>query len=107
MIEMTTYPTMPPKESNAACKRETPAYVITRSEEHTSELQSQSNLVCRLLLEKKKKNAKHNSHLKFLRHLFSERSAPYTDIRFYIGFRSLMSHELSARPSFIICHYPR
>src|SRR2546430_3137425 len=28
----------------------------TRSEEHTSELQSQSNLVCRLLLEKKKKN---------------------------------------------------
>src|SRR2546430_9700034 len=29
---------------------------ITRSEEHTSELQSQSNLVCRLLLEKKKTN---------------------------------------------------
>src|SRR2546430_11121048 len=28
---------------------------IHRSEEHTSELQSQSNLVCRLLLEKKKK----------------------------------------------------
>src|SRR2546427_8000367 len=27
-----------------------------RSEEHTSELQSQSNLVCRLLLEKKKEN---------------------------------------------------
>src|SRR2546427_4412884 len=35
-----------------------------RSEEHTSELQSQSNLVCRLLLEKKKKpnhsNVDHN-----------------------------------------------
>src|SRR5688572_13711480 len=29
--------------------------IISRSEEHTSELQSQSNLVCRLLLEKKKK----------------------------------------------------
>src|SRR2546430_12683071 len=29
-----------------------------RSEEHTSELQSQSNLVCRLLLEKKKQNSK-------------------------------------------------
>src|SRR2546430_10145090 len=29
-------------------------YVVQRSEEHTSELQSQSNLVCRLLLEKKK-----------------------------------------------------
>src|SRR2546427_3697515 len=32
-----------------------------RSEEHTSELQSQSNLVCRLLLEKKKKKKKPNS----------------------------------------------
>src|SRR5690242_20765245 len=30
----------------------------TRSEEHTSELQSHVNLVCRLLLEKKKKNKK-------------------------------------------------
>src|SRR5688572_32608954 len=30
----------------------------TRSEEHTSELQSQSNLVCRLLLEKKKQTTK-------------------------------------------------
>src|SRR2546427_8670726 len=32
-----------------------PARLKVRSEEHTSELQSQSNLVCRLLLEKKKK----------------------------------------------------
>src|SRR2546427_1777703 len=31
------------------------AHADRRSEEHTSELQSQSNLVCRLLLEKKKK----------------------------------------------------
>src|SRR2546430_3918913 len=31
-----------------------PHVVVGRSEEHTSELQSQSNLVCRLLLEKKK-----------------------------------------------------
>src|SRR2546430_12870527 len=31
-----------------------------RSEEHTSELQSQSNLVCRLLLEKKKQNQHHS-----------------------------------------------
>src|SRR5256885_7968144 len=31
---------------------------IVRSEEHTSELQSPCNLVCRLLLEKKKKNYK-------------------------------------------------
>src|SRR2546430_5359169 len=34
------------------------ARVAERSEEHTSELQSQSNLVCRLLLEKKKKKKK-------------------------------------------------
>src|SRR2546430_5043998 len=33
-----------------------------RSEEHTSELQSQSNLVCRLLLEKKKRDAYNVSH---------------------------------------------
>src|SRR2546427_8634446 len=32
-----------------------------RSEEHTSELQSQSNLVCRLLLEKKKKPPSHGT----------------------------------------------
>src|SRR3989475_2101422 len=31
---------------------------LWRSEEHTSELQSQSNLVCRLLLEKKKKKVR-------------------------------------------------
>src|SRR2546430_12387179 len=35
--------------------RPAPAHGRARSEEHTSELQSQSNLVCRLLLEKKKK----------------------------------------------------
>src|SRR5688572_32106688 len=36
--------------------RRTVSKRISRSEEHTSELQSQSNLVCRLLLEKKKQN---------------------------------------------------
>src|SRR2546430_4757789 len=35
--------------------------LLRRSEEHTSELQSQSNLVCRLLLEKKKKQYQHAS----------------------------------------------
>src|SRR2546427_6850070 len=35
------------------CRRESKE-ALPRSEEHTSELQSQSNLVCRLLLEKKK-----------------------------------------------------
>src|SRR2546426_8806976 len=35
----------------------------TRSEEHTSELQSPCNLVCRLLLEKKKKHAATTHHV--------------------------------------------
>src|SRR2546430_7879069 len=35
-----------------------------RSEEHTSELQSQSNLVCRLLLEKKKNDGIRTLHIK-------------------------------------------
>src|SRR2546430_9179943 len=37
-----------------------PAASQRRSEEHTSELQSQSNLVCRLLLEKKKEKRRQN-----------------------------------------------
>src|SRR2546427_1964867 len=42
-----------------------PPPASSRSEEHTSELQSQSNLVCRLLLEKKKQqkdDVHHNAH---------------------------------------------
>src|SRR2546430_3349552 len=39
-----------------------PPWPASRSEEHTSELQSQSNLVCRLLLEKKKKNKQKRTH---------------------------------------------
>src|SRR5256885_9827727 len=35
---------------------------VTRSEEHTSELQSPCNLVCRLLLEKKKNTNTHNEN---------------------------------------------
>src|SRR2546430_4583677 len=41
--------------------------LAVRSEEHTSELQSQSNLVCRLLLEKKKKNKKQQREIQQLR----------------------------------------
>src|SRR2546430_10830989 len=58
------------RSADSACGRrvefETEEHIVldgperhNRSEEHTSELQSQSNLVCRLLLEKKKKN-EHN-----------------------------------------------
>src|SRR2546427_8827096 len=44
-----------------ANRRRTEIDAGPRSEEHTSELQSQSNLVCRLLLEKKKKQTKQNT----------------------------------------------
>src|SRR2546430_3042590 len=42
------------RRSRCSC-RSSRRWAGSRSEEHTSELQSQSNLVCRLLLEKKKK----------------------------------------------------
>src|SRR5688572_32123178 len=41
-------------QAQAEQRRRARACIAGRSEEHTSELQSQSNLVCRLLLEKKK-----------------------------------------------------
>src|SRR5688572_33075057 len=51
-----------PQENREACPHarqviRTEVGVNGRSEEHTSELQSQSNLVCRLLLEKKKQQS--------------------------------------------------
>src|SRR2546430_13597637 len=47
MFQFTASPALAPR-SDYICQ------LCQRSEEHTSELQSQSNLVCRLLLEKKK-----------------------------------------------------
>src|SRR2546429_5341094 len=43
-----------------ACAATRPTTCSSRSEEHTSELQSRLHLVCRLLLEKKKKNRQIN-----------------------------------------------
>src|SRR2546426_7534810 len=55
-------PRTPPPQSTAARRRPPPSascrWSPARSEEHTSELQSPCNLVCRLLLEKKK----HHGH---------------------------------------------
>src|SRR5205085_3623662 len=42
---------------------------VDRSEEHTSELQSQSNLVCRLLLEKKNKIKQHTNSNQHKHHI--------------------------------------
>src|SRR2546427_5026731 len=50
-----------------------------RSEEHTSELQSQSNLVCRLLLEKKKKQNRCNTTLQ-MSLVIDERSTAQGDM---------------------------
>src|SRR2546430_9676799 len=50
---------MPPSMARYATRNCFPS----RSEEHTSELQSQSNLVCRLLLEKKKKTYLYSTRL--------------------------------------------
>src|SRR5258707_8661242 len=46
----------PAQNRTSSSGRSTSPAVLARSEEHTSELQSRQYLVCRLLLEKKKKN---------------------------------------------------
>src|SRR5438034_7598499 len=52
---------------------------VSRSEEHTSELQSHSDLVCRLLLEKKKKNIE-----KIKECIDSETSVKYSHIAYFL-----------------------
>src|SRR2546427_4692512 len=49
---------LPASACCATARRTSGSAPAVRSEEHTSELQSQSNLVCRLLLEKKKNTLK-------------------------------------------------
>src|SRR5438046_4154744 len=51
---------------------------LRRSEEHTSELQSLTNLVCRLLLEKKKKKKKIQNNNRTLVHLECQRHQAIT-----------------------------
>src|SRR5436190_6100606 len=50
-----------------------------RSEEHTSELQSHSDLVCRLLLEKKKKQQTNNESYKHTKITRADSSSPQLD----------------------------
>src|SRR2546429_3185763 len=49
------------RQRRKAARRPRPSRPSWRSEEHTSELQSRLHLVCRLLLEKKKKNLDNNN----------------------------------------------
>src|SRR5256886_6729088 len=51
----------PVRDRSLSCRL--PPASFARSEEHTSELQSQSNLVCRLLLEKKIRSVTHRTTL--------------------------------------------
>src|SRR5438132_5887204 len=59
-----------PTSCRASCERTAGSPPTARSEEHTSELQSHSDLVCRLLLEKKKEQQK-------IVHIESESSENY------------------------------
>src|SRR5215213_10458960 len=60
LFRSTGEPRLPGRRRCArACRR--PLFCARRSEEHTSELQSLTNLVCRLLLEKKKKKTKNTT----------------------------------------------
>src|SRR5579859_8235552 len=60
----TLFRSTPPTPAMEPALIRVPPSPSSRSEEHTSELQSQSNLVCRLLLEKKKKKKKTNITIK-------------------------------------------
>src|SRR5438034_4109593 len=55
---MSAWPALTLSPTSASTSATRPS-TCERSEEHTSELQSYSDLVCRLLLEKKKKKVKH------------------------------------------------
>src|SRR2546430_12350629 len=64
MLELAPALKQPSSRTIVVCDMYDPMHLELRSEEHTSELQSQSNLVCRLLLEK----TTTTSHSNRLRH---------------------------------------
>src|SRR5436309_12319238 len=55
LFRSSTAPPLAPSADRQDAPRIRDRHLVDRSEEHTSELQSRENLVCRLLLEKKKK----------------------------------------------------
>src|SRR5205809_3203788 len=81
----------------------------SRSEEHTSELQSRLDLVCRLLLEKKKKNLRlfWVTHLNSIRHQAVHKSIVQAFIRIVLCiFNSLRFLALIVAPPFTYCDVP-
>src|SRR5215204_7766053 len=71
-------PISPSARTSSACWWTLKRDALTRSEEHTSELQSHSDLVCRLLLEKKKKKLVKDHQIK--KKKIDEVKFPSTDI---------------------------
>src|SRR2546430_8520848 len=67
-------------ESTCVTSRRAFIWTESRSEEHTSELQSQPNLVCRLLLEKKKKKVRPDQHDSVLHGWSSDAVAKLPDV---------------------------
>src|SRR5256885_10938165 len=93
--------------SRAICKRSATLMPLgsisnsTRSEEHTSELQSPCNLVCRLLLEKKKREADNDIYADcdLLRSLGGSAICSFltaTQVRCYLPFHMQIAPALSA-----------
>src|SRR5690606_41878709 len=76
----------------AGDEREHPGRRV-RSEEHTSELQSRENLVCRLLLEKKKKH--------YIRYICSETVYSKTSIQVPKNATSIPNYQNHGRPPFL------
>src|SRR4029434_11355580 len=69
-------PILKARNRSDVCSRNRPNLTAhVRSEEHTSELQSHLNLVCRLLLEKKKQVAQHEREVAPQRYLTLRRGA--------------------------------
>src|SRR5947199_6547948 len=60
------------RRQRATCSRSPGRSLVTRSEEHTSELQSLRHLVCRLLLEKKKKRIKTHRLVQHLYKIYNQ-----------------------------------
>src|SRR5256885_13203131 len=73
-----------------------PAAMGARSEEHTSELQSPCNLVCRLLLEKKKKQACHPPAHPLCQSVHDVRIVPIPDGRAELGQRASVRLSIDA-----------
>src|SRR2546429_3182113 len=71
-----------PQNGAATCRLAKPGFPgwTHRSEEHTSELQSRLHLVCRLLLEKKKKTPEHPQYSFYGRHRLLLPDAPLYNI---------------------------